>query len=302
MSVYASANNIRIYTIGYGASLSAGGVATLTTLASAANGTYNHATSEADLNNFYTLIRGALMDTAGVNTQMELNFQNVEVNGTPYPNTESNVVQYKYIDGKSTRITPPNGSWYTVNSMSDWNDNHNLNFNLGTITVNQEWVVNFTLKVLQPGNIKVLGSTSQVTFDNGQGSITIPDTYVTGVPPLDTGLSARKLEITNLQRTNPESDRDNANLAWKISYNGGDDRIEEEIQVASLNLDVYSYRGSTSANRMDTSGTYIMDISGLQPGVYKVKVTGFVKDADSSFNITQFSIPLNAPKPEIVIH
>jgi len=317
MSVYASANNIRIYTIGYGASLSPGGVETLTTLAAAAHGTYNHAMSEADLNNFYSFIRGSLMDKAGVNTRMELDFQNVEVNGVSIPNTESAVVEYVYKYGKSTWMVPPSPAGaYPIDSRDDWNgangdtSPHQLSFKLGTIKVNEEWVVSFLLKVKEPGNIKILGSTSQVLFDNGQGTLsgtlTIPDTYVTGVPPLDTGLSARKLVIKTLRRTNLESDRDNANLAWEISYNGGDDRIEEEIQVAPLNSDAYSYRGSTSkdcsdASCTDTSDTYVMDISGLQPGVYKVKVTGSVSDADSSWSETQITIPKAEQRPEIVI-
>jgi hypothetical protein len=237
----------------------------------------------------------------------------VEVNGVSYPYTESAVVEYVHIDGKSTWMVPPSpDEAYPKDSTDDWNgangdtSPHQLSFKLGTIKVNDEWMVKFTLKVLKPGNIKVLGSTSQVLFDNGQGTLTgtltIPDTYVTGVPPLDTGLSARKLEITNLRRTNLESDRDNANLAWEISYNGNPQNIiREDIQVAPLNSEAYSYRGSTSAAGTATSDTYVLDISGLQPGVYKVRVTGFVDDADSSWSETQITIPKAEQRPEIII-
>jgi hypothetical protein len=298
MAAYASANNIRIYTIAYGAALSAGGIDTLTMLASGANGTYNHAMSLADLNSFYTQIRGALMDMAGVNTSMNLNFQNVEVwnNGSSYMGPD--VVQYEYIDGKSTRITRPNGTWYMVNSTGDWNDDHDLSYNFGTIKVNEEWVVNFTLKILKPGNIKILGSTSQILFD--KGNLTIPDTYVTGVPSLDTGLKAKKFTITNLT-VNLESDQEKANLAWDIFYNGNYP-IREDIEVAPLNsYEAYSPKGTKFADKDATSDTYTMDVSGLVPGTYKVRVTGYPQDANSDIAIAQFTIPAVVQTPEILI-
>ena len=110
------------------------------------------------------------------------------------------------------------------------------------------------------------------------------------------------LNITNLQRTNQQSDRDNAALTWDIYYTGNDPGIREDLEVSLLNSNLFSYVATTSALKNDRTGTYTMDISDLMPGTYLVKVTGSVSDASSSFSIAQFTIPPPPPKSEIVIH
>jgi hypothetical protein len=158
--------------------------------------------------------------------------------------------------------------------------------------------------VLKDGNVKLLNSaTSKVNFDDNKGSVPVPDTYITALPAgADKGMGTPKLEIKNLMRTNAASNRDDAVLVWEIKYDGKDPDIQEELEVAPLNSEAYSFRGTTSAANGDTSDTYTISIADLTPGTYKAKVTGYVDDASSSFSITQFSIPVNAPKPEIVIH
>jgi Tfp pilus assembly protein PilV len=133
--------------------------------------------------------------------------------------------------------------------------------------------------------------------------VPVPDTYITALPTgKDKGLGVPKLEIRNLVRTNDASNRDQADLAWEISYDGKDSQITEEIEVAPVNSEAYSYKGTIYASKDDTSDTYAMSISDLAPGTYKAKVTGYVTDASSSFAITQFIIPGIPPNPEIVIH
>ncbi|MDD1663499.1 MAG: VWA domain-containing protein, partial [Methanomicrobiales archaeon] len=302
MAEYAKANSIRIYTIGYSNSISAGGRATLEQLATQTGGKYFYALTGDDLTSFYTQIAGALKDTAGVNTNLALEFPTVEVNGvqvTPF----SSVLQYVPIPGKSTWVTRPDGTGYDVDNSADWAAGR-LNVQLGTIKVNQEYIVTFTLKVLKDGNIRIVNSgNSRVNFDDNTGFVPVPDTYITALPTgTDKGLGTPRLEIRNLQRTNSEKDRDIAVLVWDIIYDGKDQYISEEIAVSPLNYDIWSYRATTSADNGDTSDTYPLDISDLAPGTYKVKVTGFVTDADSSFNITRFTIPGDAPNPSIVIH
>ena len=301
MADYAKANNVRIYTIGYAKSISAGGRDTLNQLATATGGKYYYALTGSDLTSFYTDIAGSLKDTAGVNTNLALDFGSVEVNSAQVsPGT--NVLKYKLIDGKSTWVTTPSGAGYQVDNTNDWKSGK-LNVQLGTIKVNQEYLVNFTVTVLKDGNVKILNSTnSRVNFNDNTGYVPVPDTYITALPAgADKGMGSPKLAITNLMRTNPDANRDDAVLAWSISYDGKDPEIKEEIEVAPLNSEAYAYKGTTYALNTDTTDTFTMSISDLTPGTYKARVTGFVSDASSSYNITQFSIPVNVPKPEIVI-
>ncbi len=304
MSQYARDNKIRIYAIGYSDSISTDGQATLRALAESTYGKYYYALTSDDLINFYGQIAGALKDTAGVNTTMSLDFSSVDVNGVPVT-PGSRVLQYVYTDGISTRVTRPNGTWETVNSTLDWNKGI-INVSMGTIKVNEVWLVNFILNVTMAGNIRLISSSSKLYFNDNQGSATsvpAPDTFVTAIPGgTDKGITSPKLEIKNLQRINPDKDRENALLVWDIIYDGKDPDIREEIEVAPLNSEAYSYKATNWAAIGDTSDTYTMDISDLAPGTYKARVTGFVDDADSSFDITQFSIPLDVPTPKIFIH
>ncbi|MDD1661851.1 MAG: VWA domain-containing protein [Methanomicrobiales archaeon] len=300
MAAYAKANNIRIYCIGYSASLSEGGRATLEQLAIQTGGKYYYALTGDDLTNFYVQIAGALKDTAGVNTNLAMDFSSVEVNGTSItPGTD--VLKYLPLTGRSTHVTGPSGS-YDINNKDDW-EKGKLNVSLGTIKVNQEYIVNFTLQMLMEGNIRIADSgRSRVYFDDDQAYVPTPDAYITALPiGRDKGFSTPTLLVSNLVRTNENTDRKTAALSWEISYNGMDAEIREEIEVAPLHSEAYSYRATTYADNDRTSDTKSIDISDLQPGVYKARVTGIVSDADSSFTITQFSVLTLPPKTEIVI-
>ena len=298
---FAKSNNIRIYTIGYAGQISSGGRDTLESLAQATGGKYYYALTGDDLTAVYTQIAGDLKDTAGVDTTMDLDFKTIEVNGAPTAGTD--VSSYVYRAGKSTFIVPPApGLPWTENSQAAWDRDQKLSFDLGTVKVNQEWQVSLVLKILKSGNIRILGPTSKVIFDGGKSSLTIPDTYVTAVPEgLEKGLQGLALQIRNLRRTDPGTSGKPAELAWDISYNGFDPDITQEIQVAPGNSGAFSYRGTTLSAARDTSGHYTLDLSTLQPGIYQVRVIGFVDDADSSWAVTDLIVPEPEQKPMIVI-
>jgi len=303
MSEYARANNIRIYAIGYSNVITSDGQATLRALANTTNGKYYYALTNADLVNFYGQIAGALKDTAGVNTTLALDFTGVDVNGVSKPG--SSALQYMYINGKSTKVTHPDGSSETVDSTADWNKGK-INVTMGTIKVNQQWVVNFTLNVTMAGNLKLLGSNSNVYFQDVNGNIgqaSLPDTYITAIPEgSDKGLSTPELTISDLGVTTSKTDMNSASLVWHIDYeNGKDTEIREQIDVAPLNSEAYSYAGSTTAVATDTFDTYVMSTSSLMPGVYKVRVTGYVDDAGSSSAQNLMTLTGTEKNPVILI-
>ena len=304
MSEYARQNNIRIYAIGYSDSLTTDGQKALRTLAESTYGKYYYALSGDDLVNFYGQIAGALKDTAGVNTTLALDFSSVNVNDLPVT-PGSKALQYVYIDGRSTKVTHPDTTWEMVDSTSDWNKGR-INVSMGTIKVNQQWMVNFTLNATMAGNIRLIGSSSRAYFNDNQGTaayVPAPDTFVTAIPGgTDKGVNTPAFAITDLRRANSENDRINAVFVWNLNYTGSDLKYEEDIELAPLNSESYSPKGSTYALKADKTGTYTVPISDLTPGMYKVRVTGFPSDSPSASNITQFTIPGVAPNPSIVIH
>jgi len=217
----------------------------------------------------------------------------------------SAALQYQYIDGRSTQVVHPDGTWEMKDSTSDWSKGK-INVSLGTIKVNDLWMVNFTLNTTMSGNIQVLGSGSKAYFNDNQGNpayVPTPDTFVTAIPGgTDKGVTTPAFAITDLQRANSQNDRNTAIFIWNLNYTGADQRYEEDIDIAPFNSEAYMSRGSTSAANADKTGTYTMSISDLNPGMYKMRVTGFPSDAPSASNITQFTVAGAAPNPEIVIH
>ncbi|MGE5832146.1 MAG: VWA domain-containing protein, partial [Methanomicrobiales archaeon] len=122
MAVYAKANNIKIFTIGYGAQLSSGGRDTLQKIATTTGGKYYYASTGDDLASVFTDIAGALKDTAGVATYVALDFSKVEVTDVKgvQVGTGSSVFKYERIPWKSTLVTLPDKSQRDVNNSADW--------------------------------------------------------------------------------------------------------------------------------------------------------------------------------------
>jgi hypothetical protein len=301
MADYAKEKGIRIYTIGYGEDISAGGEETLKLLATQTGGKAFIRVNGDGLADVYKAIAGDLKQAAGVNTRMNLDFQTVKVNNKPEPGQD--VFEYVPKPGESTYFVPPAPrASYTLDSAADWKADQKLDFDLGTIHVNEEWTVSFVLKVKESGNIKVLGDTSRVIFDDGKSTLKIPDTYLTSVTEgKEGGLGSLTLTIMNLRQTNPEEKGKIANLEWNIAYNGNNDFIMEEITMAAANSDAYFYKAATSAGKADTSGTYLLDVSDQPPGSYKVRVTGMVGDAEPSFAETEITIGMVGQSPRILI-
>lgn len=304
LSYYAAKNNIRIFVIGYSGDVTAAGQVTLRTLANTTGGKYFYALTGTDLVNFYTQIAGALKDTAGVNTTLAMDFRSVNVNNIPVT-PGSKAIRYMFIDGKSTRVTRPNRTWETVDSTADWNMGR-INLSLGTVRVNEEWVVNFTLNMTMNGTIRLLGPSSQVSFQDARGtmsSVALPDTFVTAIPEgMEKGILTPKLTLSDLSVATTGTDRDYANLDWHIDYRDGrDTAIREEIEVAPLNSDAYWYVGTRTVPAETTSDAYPLRINTFAPGVYKVRVTGYVNDADSSSTENQMTITMVMGTPKILI-
>ena len=154
MSVYATNNNIKIYSIAFANSISSGGKFTLEKLANSTGGKYYEA-SATDISDVYSQIAGDLKADAGVNTNMIVDFQNVNVTGVSVPGAQ--VYDYVPNSTASTRILWQDGVTNVTNQSADWISDNKLDFTIGTIKVGETWEATFQLKVKQSGSIDVFG-------------------------------------------------------------------------------------------------------------------------------------------------
>jgi hypothetical protein len=257
------------------------------------------ASSGQDLTKIYMDIAGVLKEEASVDTLVDLDFGSVEVtNVTPAPSGKD-VFAYQYIEQnhRSTWIMPPTGKGVLVDNSTSWDTYQGFTFSAGTIKVNEEWVVNFTLQVLTEGNIKILSSkTSEVTFNGTEGSVGIPDTFITSVPQgSEKGPEGIDFRITKITRLNPETDHEIATMSWTFDYNGFDEDVTWEVWLAPPYSGVPQFKESfpTSSRVSPIPAPYNLPIRGLPPGTYSFTVKGHVNDA----NDRELSVPLIIPGP-----
>jgi hypothetical protein len=311
MSRYAKANNIRIYTISFASVLDPTAVQALQIMATDTGGFYSYAPDGDQLKEIYKRIAGDLRSYAGVNTQMSLSFQNVNVTfnnvTTSYPGSE--VFQYNYTQGSSTWVTSWNDTMtplpdhipttpsthpgvlpaydgtyttypYSFNQMGQWQSN-SLYFNAGNITVNQTWETKFWFKVIKPGNIDIFGSNSSIIFDNGAQTLQLPRTYITAVlNRTSSGINATTLDIYNLMWIGSGEVKDFIPLRWQITY-GGNQTVTERISYSSDGGLSWVLFDTNYIDNTVTTDYSTLDVRTLPPGVYFIRVDASAPDAPS---------------------
>ncbi|MEN6487769.1 MAG: vWA domain-containing protein, partial [Smithella sp.] len=228
MSQYAKNNNIKIYSIAYADTISAGGRQTLETLALSSGGKYYNA-SASNIEEVYAAIAGDLKTDAGVNTMVDLDYNAVEVNYTIEYNNESNpIFDYVYVDGVSTRLdsyftdstvmTIPDLPWIFDNT-SQWSTNKKLDFSLGTVRLHQVWDIRYRLKAQKPGLYNMFGPNSTIVFNNGTQTLYLPDLFVTVIPNMiDTTVWSADLNYTYIGE-NSSSDNQDYYITFDINSN-----------------------------------------------------------------------------------
>jgi hypothetical protein len=290
---WAKANNIKIFTIALlGKDSDLPNQEELKAYADETGGKPYVAASSQNLTNIYMDIAGVLREEASVETKVNLDFTSIEVNST-YNLNGKDVLKYEPLGPKrSTYIMPPSGIGELKDSSRDWENNQSFLFPAGTIKVNEEWVVNFTLRVLSEGNIKILSSrNSKVTFVGTEGTVGIPDTFITSVPHgIEKGPEDVGFEIQDLRRTNSETDRVVATMSWHPYYTGKDGNITWEIWLIPPYAGAEQYRETFQADR-GVDPIYPLSIVGLQAGAYTFKVKGHVSDANDKNATRAFLIP-----------
>ena len=289
MSRFASDSGVKLYTITFAYKPSPTVNETMRILANSTGGFYEHAQNGDDLTDIYERIAGELKTEAGVDTELDVVFENVEVNGDF--TSGSGVFDYVYEDGVSTTIE----SWvdnetghheiitrYTRDDTPNWtSENPHLPFNIGTIRLGQTWETTFKLAVKTEGNINVFGPGSTISFNNGTGSLTLPDTFITAIPLNNTGMNFAVLEITNLHFTGEEPVDEFLPVAWDLNYTGLYD-VTEDVFYSNDNNFTWVKFDRISATNATTGGESTLDVRDLPAGVYTIRVRGYAPDTEDA--------------------
>jgi hypothetical protein len=298
MANYAKYKYVRIYSIGFANGLSSQAVADMKYLAESTGGFYRNASSGTDLTNVYNEIAGDLKNEAAVNTTMGLDYGTIRVNNIQQDGFDV----FSYVYDPSTSLTRPGSTWinkfnktslsyasfpYTVDDTANWTEtSKSLNFDVGTIKLNETWETNFRLKVLMAGDIQIFGPTSVITFTdsmNETNSLTLPNTSISA-SEVATGTTEHILHLQGLQpRSSITNTSSSIPMEWTTIYDGVS-TVTEEVS--------YSYNGERW-NRFDlkrgiqngtpagtpSSQTATLDISGFPAGSYQILVRATAIDA-----------------------
>jgi hypothetical protein len=289
MSRFAIDNDVKLYMITFAYNPSTTVRDTMRILSTSTGGFYEHARNGDDLTDIYERIAGELKTEAGVDTELNVAFENVEVNGNL--TSGSGVFEYVYEDGASTTIE----SWivnetgnhtviprHTRDDRPNWTvSNPHLPFNIGTVRLGQTWETTFRLAVKTEGNINVFGPGSTITFNNGTDTLALPDTFITAYPLNNTGLDFRSLEISNLRFTGVEPVTEFLPVAWDLNYTGLY-TVTEDLFYSNNNGYSWVKFDTRHATNTTTHDTSTLDVRGLPAGKYIIRVTGYAPDTGDS--------------------
>lgn len=284
MSVFARNCNVSIYAITYSPDDSTFMDENMRILAEGSGGRYYKASTREALIEVYKQIAGDLKTEAGVNTTMNITFENVEVNSTPMPGDR--VFDYVYEEGASTLIRSYNTTAdivpaYTRDDTADWEENQTLYFDIGTIRLNQTWEATFKLRVLAEGTIALFGNGASITF-NDHDRVPLPRVYVTAFGEENTTLDTRSLDVTNLNCTSPATEF----LAptWSLNYTGEVEAVQEVSYSGDGGYTWVQFANLSSRPGISPMATSL-DVRTFPPGEYMVRVYATAPDAPDAWEI-----------------
>lgn len=293
MSVFARNCNVSIYAITYSPDNSTFMDENMRILAEGSGGKYYKASTSETLVNVYKQIADDLKTEAGVNTTMNIVFESVTVNSTPvsgdqvfdyvYAPPDSTRI-YSYFSHNNTNIIGP----YSRNDTQNWTASPpHLPFDVGTIHLNQTWEATFRLKVLTDGVINIFGPGSTITFNNGEDTLTLPDTFIMAYPQNNTGMDFRGLEITNLRFTGEEPVTEFLPVVWDLNYTGLE-TVTEDVFYSNDNNFTWVKFDTLSATNETKIGNATLDVRDLPAGDYTIRVYGYAPDTgDASAVLVQ---------------
>jgi hypothetical protein len=274
MAYYAHQNNIRIYTITLGTdpqiqsnwTPAAGTWQIYDTMDQIAAQTHPkaqhfHATNGAELINIYETIAGILQETAGGDTQVALDFGHVNINDNLLDANITKYMNYTYYHNTSLAGYQPSDSTYfnktklnddgtiTLQSetlqddTSNW-AKHTMNFDVGTVKLNETWTVNFRLNLTHPGKIVLFGpdSASNIKFNDTSSNNATQNSFIPAIQcnvleKRPEGMGDYNLSVYNLTDGLPTGATFFTQwpIEWKTTYDGNESAVEE-IKYMNVNI------------------------------------------------------------------
>ena len=240
---WAKDSNVAIYTIRLGTEASE---TELKSYAYETNGKYYNAPTADDLASIYADIAVDLIKDAGVNTAMVTDFKNVSVTNVSVSGAD--VYDYVYNSTTSTKIKWQDGVTNVTDQSTDWADKK-LDFTIGTIKIGETWVATFRLKAKKSGSIDVFGTNSALLFNNGNDTLTLPHTFLTVVPNLNTtGFAHQTIDVSSSCPVQVQPTFI-LPITWTTTYTGPAGTISDEvIYISETGAHVPFYQGSYSVN------------------------------------------------------
>ena len=309
---------IYLFTVLYydGGSTSSSTEVTMRALANRTGAKFFKPTTPDELKQAYIDIAGILRTLAGVNATMNLDFKNIEVNGTQMSGDK--VFSYVPVEmgmtnpGSRTTILWQNKTRSFLNQSDEWNANQQLRFNIGTINISETWSTTYRLRANQTGLINIFNcslSGSSLSFNNGTENMCLPNLYITVNPnttPL--GLQSGLLSVTNIF---PDSGNynytDKVPISWYLNYTGFDTGIEtyyycHKIICNELDFKVFDYGlpfSDTQALGGEILRNTVLDVKDFPPGYYQIKVRATVPGIQPDEVIGAFTKPPKNPSVSI---
>ncbi len=231
---YAKNKNIKIYPVGLGVSSAYQTI--LERYATTTGGKYSNANDPGELEQIYTNIAGDLQETAGGETQVNLDFGTIKIN-------DGYITDYMDYEYYSTYINKFNITKYGVihqlfsenrDDTDAWNA-RTMAFDVGTIKLNETWRATFQLNLTRAGNIDLFGpNSSAIAFTDASTGTT-----QTGFIPamqcrvrasiVNTGFGSKTLLVDHLSFVDGVSPDPNVwTIKWDTTYDG-DKTVQEAI-------------------------------------------------------------------------
>lgn len=279
MSVYASKNKVKLYSLSFLQIPRNTTKYALINMANTTGGFYQHAPDTASLENLYKKIAGELKEEAGVNVSLDVNLNNVEINSTPW--SGGAVFDYlhsaksTYIDNYYTNTTPVTHlPGYPTNPSIDQSNNwtnashYTLHFYVGTVRINQIWEANYTLKVKTDGNIDLFGPDAFLTFNQNE-QMKVPSVFITAAYNMtNISISQPVLELSEISVINLTNY--SREWTWTRNYNGTGNLTEKYYLSVDNGMQwILVGQNTMSAPQAQTekNGAFRIDLRTVEKGV-----------------------------------
>ncbi|EJG06403.1 von Willebrand factor, type A [Methanofollis liminatans DSM 4140] len=303
LACYASDNDVKLYVMlvdtpkgngNGGTNGHAALEADLQTLAETTGGLYSKVTDEdfeSDLVQFYEDITADLKEAAVFSTTMDARFDQVSVNDVLLPSVglsddpSDDVLQYRYVNGVSTRITNMTASETlydgTLDDTADWADRV-LDYSIGRMEYGQTWTATLRFNFTQAGTIGLFtDGASKISFSNAAGipyKQDLPPVYITVVDQETADVfGTSTLSIPALAAV---GDNDTLSIAvdWTLDYAGEHpelvrQRAQYQYSADDIVWDNLWHDFAVPAVDEDVTGDYDAELdTDKKNGYYRIRI------------------------------